>query len=112
MSGADIEANCTLASSSSLSSSSLSSQTIPEKIYCFPSNCINPVTKTSVFNFAFGSNISPIKLESRGLTVLSSFRAILRGHRLRFNQLGYPPGVFVYVLKYEKKISNIYIIIK
>jgi hypothetical protein len=59
--------------------------------YAFPEKCLNP-SSGLVHNFAFGSNLSAEKMQSRGITVLRARPAILRGYQLRFSQLGFPPA--------------------
>jgi len=57
----------------------------------FPPECIHPVSGL-VHNFAFGSNLSLDKMTSRGLKPLRARCAVLKGWKLRFSQLGFPPA--------------------
>lgn len=58
--------------------------------YAFPANCINSDSGL-VHNFAFGSNLSKEKMESRGISVARVRNAVLKDYVLRFSQLGFPP---------------------
>jgi hypothetical protein len=62
----------------------------PVKAYAFPAKCIQE--SGIVYNFAFGSNLSAEKMQSRGISVSRSRPAILRGYKLAFSQLGFPPA--------------------
>eukprot|EP00040_Diaphanoeca_grandis_P016623 m.86050 g.86050 ORF g.86050 m.86050 type:complete len:285 (-) comp25921_c0_seq1:146-1000(-) len=44
-----------------------------------------------VYNFGYGSNLSPTKMIERGIIPVSSQRATLANWRLEFNQFGIPP---------------------
>ena len=61
-----------------------------EPAFVFPENCVHEVSGL-VHNFAFGSNLSAEKMESRGLKIQRSRNAILRNYKLSFSQLGFPP---------------------
>lgn len=63
----------------------------PENVNAFPVKCIHPASGL-VHNFAYGSNLSAEKMQSRGITVIRARAAILRGYQLRFSLLGFPPA--------------------